>query len=512
VNSATLDQVSASGGETVALPAPFGIPRLLDMSPSRSELLVSTVVDVRRASPLWLLPLPAGMPRRLGDVLADDATWSPDGREIVYVRDQDVYRAKKDGSDVRKLVTLPAVPSWPRWSPDGTRLRLTLTDNETGVSSLWEMSVDGKRVHPLLPGWSRSPAECCGSWTSDGKYFVFQSTQNDKTDIWVMAERRGVLGLSANTVSTPEQLTAGQLNSLAPVLSPDNKTVYVIGEQLRGELVRYDSKLRQFVTYSSRMSAEFVDFSSDGQWMAYVAFPEGTLWRSRTDGTERLQLTFPSARVTAPRWAPDGTRIAFFDAAPGKPWRMYVVAADGGRPEPLLEEPHNQMDPNWSPDGNAVVFSYFPLLETSTSEIVAIYLFDLKTHHVTKLPGSDGLWAPRWSRDGRYIVARASSEAPRLLLFDFETQRWVELIKDTAGWANWSRDGQYIYYLRRGKEPAILRVRVSDHTVEEVASLKDVRQTGFRSGVWTGLAPDDSPLVLRDIGSREIYALDWEAR
>jgi len=126
-----------------------------------------------------------------------------------------------------------------------------------------------------------------------------------------------------------------------------------------------------------------------------------------------------------------------------------------------------------------------------------------------ELPGSDGFWGARLSPNGRYIVARVLG--PGLVLFDFTTQTWVQLVKGAAGFLNWSKDGQYVYYMLRGSEAAIWRVRVSDHGVEQVASLKDVRQTGWRPGVWTGLAPDDSPLVLRDIGTQEIYALDWHA-
>ncbi len=40
-------------------------------------------------------------------------------------------------------------------------------------------------------------------------------------------------------------------------------------------------------------------------------------------------------------------------------------------------------------------------------------------------------------------------------------------------------------------------------------SLKKLRLAGTLG--WTGLALDDSPLVLRDVGSHEIYALDWQA-
>ncbi len=197
--------------------------------------------------------------------------------------------------------------------------------------------------------------------------------------------------------------------------------------------------------------------------------------------------------------------------APGKPWRMYLVSAEGRRPEPLLEEQHNEIDPNWSPDGNSLAFAYAPWLETEASGIVAVYVLELRTHKLAKLPGSEGLFAPRWSPDGRYIVAMPSDNQS-LMLFEFRTQRWVELAKVAiTGPSNLSRDGQYVQFLGSGREPAICRVRVSDHRLEEVVSLKGIRQAGWAGGIWTGLAPDGSPLVLRDIGMQEIYALDWQA-
>jgi len=68
--------------------------------------------------------------------------------------------------------------------------------------------------------------------------------------------------------------------------------------------VRYDVKLHAFVPYLGGISAEFLDFFKDGQWVAYVAYPQGTLWRSRIDGSEALQLTFPPVSVVYPRWCP----------------------------------------------------------------------------------------------------------------------------------------------------------------------------------------------------------------
>jgi Tol biopolymer transport system component len=386
-------------------------------------------------------------------------------------------------------------------------LRLTLFDPSTDLSTLWELSADGKLSHALLPGWNPSGSDCCGNWTPDGQYFLFQSTRDGKTEIWAMRDKPGLLDRGAGR---PVQLTAGQIDSLAPVVSPNGQKLYVIGQKLRGELARYDSKEREFVPYLSGISAEFVDFSGDGKWMTYVSFLERILWRSRPDGTDRLQLTAPPMQPTMPRWSPGGKRIAFFDTAPGKPWKIYLISADGGAPEPLLEDQRNEMDPNWSSDGNAVIFSYFPIFENAPPNRLGIYMVDMRTRRLTKLPGSDGLWAPRWSPDGRYVVAR-STDSLALMIFDFRIQTWTTLAKGVYfGFANWSSDGRYVNYVRRGRDPAILRIRTSDRTVEEVASLKDVRQTGFRGAFWVGLAPDDSPLVLRDVGTEEIYALDLQ--
>jgi hypothetical protein len=95
-----------------------------------------------------------------------------------------------------------------------------------------------------------------------------------------------------------------------------------------------------------------------------------------------------------------------------------------------------------------------------------------------------------------------------MVLFDFETRRWSDLLAGiTVGWPNWSHDGQYVYFLHSPVNPAILRIRISDHKLEQVADLKSFIPTG-RSGAWLGLGPDDSPLMLRDAGTQDVYSLD----
>ena len=137
---------------------------------------------------------------------------------------------------------------------------------------------------------------------------------------------------------------------------------------------------------------------------------------------------------------------------------------------------------------------------------MAIHLMDLRTHQVTTLPDSEGLYSPRWSPDGRFIAAlRAGPEI--LWVFDLVTRTWTEVEKIKVGFPSWSRNSKYIYFDSIEGVGAFYRVEVGTHKMEGVTSLRSLRL----GDSWTGLAPDDSPLVVRDVGTQEIYALDWEA-
>ena len=302
-------------------------------------------------------------------------------------------------------------------------------------------------------------------------------------------------------------MTAGPIDYFSPVPSLDSKKLFVIGDQRRGELTRYDMKTGQFVPYLSGISAEGVSFSSDGKWVAYLAFPEGTLWRMRIDGNERLQLTFSPLQAFQPYWSPDRKRIAFMGTEPGKSWQVYVVPAEGGTPRMLSPEDRNHGDPSWSPDGLSLAFGAEPGLEPDNA--CGIFILDLKTNQISKVVGSERVFAPHWSPDGRYISAQTSDELKQTL-FDFKTERWQELTGGgPMGCPNWSQDGKYVYYdAGTGDQAGFYRVRVSDHKVERVADLGDVRRALGSLGTWAGLSPDDSPLLLRDTGTQEIYALD----
>jgi dipeptidyl aminopeptidase/acylaminoacyl peptidase len=184
---------------------------------------------------------------------------------------------------------------------------------------------------------------------------------------------------------------------------------------------------------------------------------------------------------------------------------MYVISSDGGEPEEVAT---GIGDPGWSPDGNSLIFhSGMPdFLSTSPR---AIQFLDLNTRQTSTLPGSEGLYSPRWSPDGRYIAAlRMGPES--LQIQDVRTGKWIELAKIQVGFPMWSGDSRYIYFDSLESVPSLYRVRIADHNLEKVASLAGIHLAPSLGGNLTGLAPDDSPLVVRNVGNQEIYALDLE--
>src|SRR6202011_5098326 len=136
-------------------------------------------------------------------------------------------------------------------------------------------------------------------------------------------------------------------------------------------------------------------------------------------------------------------------------------------------------------------------------------VFDLKTVRVSTIPDSNDMFAPVSSPDGRYISA-TSVDGQKLMLFDFTTQKWSELVKMNVGFTDWSKDGKYVYFdTGLSDNPGVYRVRVSDRKTERVADLKGLRRSVSFWIPWSGVTPDGSPLLVRDISSQEVYALDF---
>jgi WD40-like Beta Propeller Repeat len=153
-------QVHISGGEPSEVTiSKMDLGSLRDISPDGSSLLLSAVDPQARRWDTWIQPLPAGPPR----LILKDARWplwTPDGKSILFARNQDhdLFRANADCTDARRLATLPDI-TWPEISPDGRQLRFAVAPK----ADLWEAKADGSGAHVILPEYQIA-GSALGKW------------------------------------------------------------------------------------------------------------------------------------------------------------------------------------------------------------------------------------------------------------------------------------------------------------------------------------------------------------
>jgi DNA-binding winged helix-turn-helix (wHTH) protein/Tol biopolymer transport system component len=491
----TMD-VSTDGGEASQIPNAKG--HLKDISPDATQLLF---MRYDKPTTLWTMSLPNGTPRLLAKDASTWGVWEAEARGVVFSRNNDteLYRVNTDGTDLRRLAVVPGV-SFLHRSPTGSRLRFAVAPS----FDLAELNFDGTNFHRPLPGFKTVTG---GSWSPDEKYYFFSAWDGERQAVWAVREPKHFWNRRRPTAA---KLTFGPMSVTAPIVSKDGRHLFASAGERRGELSVYDPAAKQFVPYLGGISVCYVDFSRDGQWITYVAYPEGTLWRSKLDGSERTQLTLPPLAVMNPRWSPDGKLIAFTEVSNGDrrqmgvdtPPRVYVVNAEGGGP--LLVA--SGKDPTWSPDGNSIAY-----------DAGEIRILDLKTGNTTKVDGSDKFRSPRWSPDGNHIMA-LHEPTRRLMVLDVPQKSWRELAGGDFAWNCWSQNGKFIY-AQDGLE--LVRVSLSGRR-ETITNVAGLSTTAFAldrwgpvwlasvSNGWFGITPDGWPITTLDKGVAEIYRFDLE--
>ncbi len=349
-------QVPLKGGETVPLISQLGSRTLfLDISADHTEFLVCRYGDPGPCQ-LWAEPTTGGSPRRLGTILSDardSASWSPDGKFLVYSYDGEIWIANHDGAESRKLASFKQNGGYlrhPRWSPDSRRIRfVVMTDSS---SRIWEVRPDDTGLQPVLPKWNpdwHMDDEC---WTPNGKYFMFLSDDR----IWLVRDKPDWIQRASDE---PSPLEIGPIIPLHPLPSADGKRLFFEGRQPRSELVSFDSKTRLSTFERPGLSATELETSLDGKSIAYVTRPKRLLFTATSDGTQRIQITSPPLSPSLPRWSPDGKQIAFMASNGGSASRIYVASAGAGELRQVTNGEAGgagDADPSWSPDGLSLAF------------------------------------------------------------------------------------------------------------------------------------------------------------
>jgi Tol biopolymer transport system component len=502
-------KVPATGGDVSKFPVAFPSAQLLDVSPLHSSLLASeNKAGPSSEYPFWMYSLNGGAAQRFGNLTGQEGVWAPDGQHVLLVKGSALYLTDASGGPAKELVKVEGTPYYPRYSPDGKRVRFSVGDISQNTSSIQEMNSDGSGLHALLPEWHDVSSKCCGSWSADGRYYIFQATENamgSSGNLFALAEPAGPF--ERKKVEKPVRLTQGSISFSDPAPAADSKKIWALGLNIRGAVVKYDPASGKFVPFLSGISASDLDFSPDGQWVTYVSIPAGTLWRCRIDGSQQRQLTFPPGRAALPRWSPDGKQIAYINVREGTPWAIYIVSTDGGASRLLVSEKLTQIDVNWSLDGDKIIFGR---ITERRPEGLSIEIYNMKTHELSAIPGSEGLFSPRLSPDGHYIAA-LSANLTKLMLYDTRNQKWSEWQTLESGALNypvWSPDSKSIYFddLVSG-EGAYCRAKVGESHYEHVFLQKGIERYLGPFGLWSGRAPDGSALFVQEASTREVYEL-----
>jgi Tol biopolymer transport system component/DNA-binding winged helix-turn-helix (wHTH) protein len=495
-----LSAIPISGGlvEPINIPSEVASPALGDISPDGSRLLLRDHLSPESEQPLWVVPTIGGSALRVGNVLAHDATWMPDGDSILYANGNDLYLTHLSSQQPTHYASLPGRAFWLRWEPNGKLLRFTILDPLAHTLSLWQLTPSDRTPLRILDGFHQPAGECCGVWTADGHAFVFQSSKGGNNDLWK---------LSGTSTSNPIRLTDGPLEFESPIAAHSGNRIFFMGADARSELESV-APTGELVPVKGFLSdAVRIEYSRDARWVVWTD-TQGQLWRARSDGTEKLQITPDNIYAFLARWSPDGSHIAVMAREAGKIWQIYITSANGGDFQPLLRESRNAADPSWSSDGKSILFGRTNDTMGKDNPTRTLHIVDVATGALQEVPGSTGLFSPRWSPDGRYIAA-LSLDQRQVRLYTVATRTWTTLPVTSGADPIWSPDSHYLF-LHASLDPAqpIDRISIPDGHVDEIVRLADSREHDAVDYVFGGLGLDNRPLIRTRIFTGNFYSLD----
>ncbi len=447
--------------------------------------------------------------RSLKEARCEAATFSPDGHRIACGNRSQLFVLDGDGSVIREVI-LPSVGAVgaPRWSPDGQRLRFSLKFSDGGTTqstSLWEARADGTGLRELIKGWNDRPAEGSGTWTPDGRNYIFPSTQNGKTDLWALADIRGMFDWRARE---PRRLTDSSSSWPGTIaVSSDGGTIYATASKAGTELVRVVNAGRSWMRFLDGLSATWVSYSSDRRRMAYLSFPEHQLWTASADGRSRRQIVAAPVALDGAIWSPDDAWISFNASFEGVHKKIFLVRPDGSELHAVVEGDVEQGIASWSRNGTQFCFGDVSKTFGIPDGHERLHIYDLATRNVSSVPGSERMQTCRWSPNGRYLAAVRIDLDPAsrmvLHIFDTHDNSWRALpLADHVNNPTWTSDSKFIVYDTEGGSFRLRRVRISDFAVEEwnIPGLTLATQ-------WSGLTAENEPLLLRGTDWTRVYAL-----
>lgn len=374
-------------------------------SPDGERIAFKVERDTGHSAGIYVSDLESGeLAQITTDAFDMSPTWSPDAQRLAFVRGEPkgpaIYVVPAKGSGAQKLAAINMNPTHAEldWSPDGQSIAFAGSSRE-GTSRLYVISLttgdtrplsepldgdrdwgpayspDGKRIAFVrrrasdltenifvlsLAGGAAQQVSFGGgniegppTWSSDGKWIVYASTQSGESLLWRVPSTGGVME-TVPGVGGPSSHPSIPRRG-APLLAYQS----VLGDSTiwRMNVSSSGGAKPGLVVISAAGSNEGPQLSPNGRKLAFMSNRGGSMeiWISDPDGSYPLKLTNLGG-CGSPRWSPDSRSIVFDSVHSGRP-AIYMVSVDGGEPRLLAGGNWENHVPGWSHDGRWIYFA-----------------------------------------------------------------------------------------------------------------------------------------------------------
>lgn len=261
----------------------------------------------------------------------------------------DVYTARPDGQDLRRLTTDTGFDACAAYSADGRRIAYC-SGQGGGPVEVWTMKQNGTNKQQVthLTGPATFP-----DFSPDGSKIVFTAKPagSPTRDIYVV-------GIDGSGLT---QLTSGSVDNAYPAFSPDGTKIAFTSRRTGTSQVwvmNPDGTNQTQLTFDAQPKDQVPDWSPDGSKIAYLADTHGIsdvvnpswgdIWVMNADGTGQHPITH-DATDYGTAWSPDGSRIATLDM-PSR--TIYTLNASDGSDRQVVHPAGLQFVPGWQPRGS----------------------------------------------------------------------------------------------------------------------------------------------------------------